>query len=405
MYNFNFMYVMKKLLLIFIVLFTLIGSINSQEFLGKNKAEVKAKFLERIGNGEFTKSFGYDAYVYISYLKDMDIVIFNSKGICFLECHITKDKKFVDVILYNFCNSDKCKVYQINPSVNKKHEFIEGKTTMELVVESNNPAMINARYDFYIFNSEYKQDVLNYFEKRFSKEYAIIKEKEIQAERQKQAELKRQKEVENILSTLNRDVIVEEKVHDYYTNKLLKDSEYWDVLEKPKKEKIDTIVNVLIHVDSLNTNVVSIAGDDINKGLSSLYWKDSQHHYCTINGINYSKYQNSVFYSKNISVKTKSLEKGIYGVEKKKDKFKYYKTVPNEVQEWCRNNITKNGFYAIQYTNYGGKYTIELIDVTKDVKKILQGKDPQKNKKIWTTIGSIGGSILLLGGIIALKVI
>ena len=231
------------------------------------------------------------------------------------------------------------------------------------------------------------------------------KEEKIQEERQKQAELKRQKEVENILSTLNRDVIVEEKVHDYYTNKLLKDSEYWDVLEKPKKEKIDTIVNVLIHVDSLNTNVVSIAGDDINKGLSSLYWKDSQHHYCTINGINYSKYQNSVFYSKNISVKTKSLEKGIYGVEKKKDKFKYYKTVPNEVQEWCKNNIIKNGFYAIQYTNYGGEYTIELIDVPKDVKKILQGKDPQKNKKIWTTIGSIGGSILLLGGIIALKVI
>ena len=62
---------------------------------------------------------------------------------------------------------------------------------MELVVESNNPAMINARYDFYIFNSEYKQDVINYFEKRFSKEYAIIKEKEIQEERQKQAELKR----------------------------------------------------------------------------------------------------------------------------------------------------------------------------------------------------------------------
>ena len=199
-----------------------------------------------------------------------------------------------------------------------------------------------------------------------------MKEKEIQEERKKQAELKRQKEVENILSTLNRDAIVEEKVYDYYTNKLLKKSEYWDVLEKPKKEKIDTIVNVLIHADFLNTNVVSIAGDDINKELSSLYWKSSQHHYCTINGINYSKYQNSVFYSKKISVKTKSLEKGIYGVEKKKDKFKYYKTVPNEIQEWCKDNITKNGFHAIKYINYDGKYTIELINVTKEVKKKLQ---------------------------------
>lgn len=36
---------------------------------------------------------------------------------------------------------------------------------------------------------------------------------------------------------MNRDSIVEEKVHDYYTNKLFKDSKYWDVLEKPKKRK------------------------------------------------------------------------------------------------------------------------------------------------------------------------
>ena len=61
----NFMYVMKKLLLILFVFIASIETIYSQEFLGKNKAEVKAQFLERIGNGEFTKSFGYDAYLYI----------------------------------------------------------------------------------------------------------------------------------------------------------------------------------------------------------------------------------------------------------------------------------------------------------------------------------------------------
>ena len=43
--------------------------------------------------------------------------------------------------------------------------------------------------------------------------------------------------------------------------------------------------------------------------------------------------------------------------------------------------------------------------MTKDIKKVLQGKDPQKAKKVWRTIGSIGGSILLLGGLIALKAI
>ena len=46
------MYVMKKLLLIFIVLFTLIGSIDSQEFLGKNKALVKKEMQKNKGNGK-----------------------------------------------------------------------------------------------------------------------------------------------------------------------------------------------------------------------------------------------------------------------------------------------------------------------------------------------------------------
>ena len=112
-----------------------------------------------------------------------------------------------------------------------------------------------------------------------------------------------------------------------------------------------------------------------------------------------------MFYNKKMDIETKTLEKGVYGVEKRKGKFKYYEAVPNEIQEWCESNITQNGFHSIQYINYNGKYTIKLINVTKDIKKVLQGKDPQKAKKVWRTIGSIGGSILLLGGLIALKAI
>lgn len=170
MYNFNFMYVMKKLLLILLVFIVSIETIYSQDFLGKNKVEVKAKFSEGAGNGDFIKSFGYEGYMYVSpNLRDMVIVIFNNKGICFLECLVTKDKKFINSLLYNYCNDDNYKVYQINPSVNKKHEFIEGKTTMELVVESNNPAMVNAMYHLYSFNSKYKQDVIDYFDKKYNK--------------------------------------------------------------------------------------------------------------------------------------------------------------------------------------------------------------------------------------------
>lgn len=231
------------------------------------------------------------------------------------------------------------------------------------------------------------------------------KEEEALKEKQKQAEQERQKEeVTEILSTINENII-KATVHNYYENKLLKESEDWDVLEKPRKAEIDTIVNVLICVDSLNAEVVSIAGDIINNKLNNLYWKHSEHHYCTIDGTNYSKYQNSVFYTEIINIKTKSLEKGMYGVEKKKDKFKYYKTIPSEIQEWCQKNITKNGFYAIEYTNYDGQYIIKTITVNKDEKKILQAKDPQKAKKTWRTAGSIGGSILLLGALIALNII
>lgn len=231
------------------------------------------------------------------------------------------------------------------------------------------------------------------------------KKEEALKEKQKQAEQERQKEeVTEILSTINENVI-KATVHNYYENKLLKESEDWDILEKPRKAEIDTTVNVLICIDSLNTDVVSIAGDIINNKLNNLYWKYSEHHYCTIDGINYSKYKNSVFYTEAIEIKTKSLEKGIYGVEKKKNKFKYYKTIPSEIQEWCQNNITKNGFYAIEYTNYDGQYIIKTITVNKDVKKILQGKDPQKAKKLYKVVGGVGGSLALLGGLIVLKIL
>lgn len=219
----------------------------------------------------------------------------------------------------------------------------------------------------------------------------------------KEKEIKRkEKEVINILSTVNRKKI-EERVCNYYENKLLKESEYWDVLAKPQKKEIATSAEVLIHTDSLHTSIIKIDKETINYDLEFLHRKAS--HYCTINGTNYYKYQNHIFYIEKIYAKTKPLEKGMCGVEKRKGKFKYYQTVPNEIQEWCQSNIIKNGFQAIEYTNYDGQYTIKPVTVTKDVKKILQGKNSQKAKKTWKTLGIICGNVVLIGGIIALRVI
>lgn len=223
-------------------------------------------------------------------------------------------------------------------------------------------------------------------------------------EQRKQAENKRKEEVKKILLTMNEKRI-HEYVLEYFENKLIKESEYWDILKEPQRKKIKTIANIKIYVDSLNTSVVSIGDDIINERLNTLFWNSSQTHYCTIDGTDYSKCQNSVFYNKKIDIETKTLEKGIYGVEKKKGKFKYYQTVPNEIQEWCQSNIFKNGFQAIEYINYDGQYTIKPVTVTKDVKKVLQGKDPQKTKKVWKTLGIIGSNVALIGGLIALGAI
>lgn len=164
---------MRKLLLLFTVIFAIVGTAYSQDFLGKSKEQVKKEMQENKGKGKTNdiKSFGYEGYMYSSYPYSADIlfVVFNNKGICFLENLITSDKKFADTLLYNYCNKDDYKVYHINPSANKEHEFVNGKTTIELVVESNNPTMINATYNFHFFNSEYKQDVINYFDKKYSK--------------------------------------------------------------------------------------------------------------------------------------------------------------------------------------------------------------------------------------------
>lgn len=162
---------MRKLLCIVFVFAMSIGLINAQNCLGKNKVQAKKEVYSKLAPKIFTpiKSFGYDGYSYSSNFRDSFFLFFNDNGICFLECLITNDKKFIDNALFYYCNNDNYEVYQSNPTVNKEHKFIEGIISLELVVEANNPAMINTTYNLWSFKSEYKQDVINYFEKKYSK--------------------------------------------------------------------------------------------------------------------------------------------------------------------------------------------------------------------------------------------
>lgn len=361
---------MKKLLLVLFVSAIFMGNIYSQSFIGKNKTQAKKELLTGGGRVSDIKSCGYDGYIHRG-SRNMYGVLFNEKGICFLEMLFEFNESFANVALQVMCRSDNNHVYRIIPSISKRHEFIEGKTTIELVVEPN-------AWLFYIFQPKFKQDVLNYFEKKYHDEYLNIEKRE---QKEEQEKLKKQ-EVMNILSMVDK-IEIEKEVYDYNKNKLLKASEDWDVLKEPRNEKFNVNTEVLIYADSLNSKVVKINDDIIDNELLNLYKKSSS--YCIIDDINYHKYQNAIFYTEKIN-ETITLEKGMYGLKKQKDKFKYYKTTPSKIQKWCQNNITQNGFHAVEYINYNGQYIIQLITVSKDMKKELQGG---KNKKIWYTLGGI----------------
>lgn len=170
---------MKKLLLVLFVSAIFVGNIYSQSFIGKNKTQAKKELLTGGGRVSDIKSFGYDGYVCV-WLKSATMygVLFNKQGICFLEFATENNRFVVDKKISHLCGNNSNHVYRIDPNISKEHEFIEGKTTIEVVVE---PSI----WCFYIFQPKYKQDVLDYFEKRYEKEYSNIAEREYK-EKQKE---------------------------------------------------------------------------------------------------------------------------------------------------------------------------------------------------------------------------
>lgn len=95
--------------------------------------------------------------------------VFNDKGICFLDGIITVNRDFLDMFLMKCVNSESntYKVNSMDPEKNRFHEFIDGKTTIELYASVNK--LGKASYTLYSFNSNYKKDVESYFEKNMRK--------------------------------------------------------------------------------------------------------------------------------------------------------------------------------------------------------------------------------------------
>ena len=98
----------------------------------------------------------------------------------------------------------------------------------------------------------------------------------------------------------------------YFFDKLIKESEYWDVFEKPVRKNIEKTVSVVVYVDSLRTAVVSIDNDDVDMELGELYRKVRGSGCRRIWDTDYYEYKGSVFYSKEIHVETDYVEKVLY---------------------------------------------------------------------------------------------
>lgn len=223
-----------------------------------------------------------------------------------------------------------------------------------------------------------------------------LMERQAAEEQKRQEKRKREEEVRRLLTTTN-DQDIKTKIDSICNSKLLTELKQWDASivlygHYPEQRDIEIRTEFWIRMDSLHSEIVKIDDNVIDNHYSWL----SDHiktPYCTVDNENYYKHNNDIFYHKQITIEGK-FEKEIYGVKNQNGRFKFYKTTPDTVQKWCQKNITTNGFHAVEYVHYNDSQSIiKLITVDKTTKKLLQGKNPERAKKVW---GSIGGAAILL---------
>lgn len=163
---------MKKLLWMFIFMMS-IGTTYSQDLLGKTKAQAKIVVSKKIAPKSFeevgtTPILGYDKWWYSSKSDPQFFCYFNNKGICFLECMVTKDVNLAKLALAYHKTQSNFYIYSNDNPLIQKQQFVEGKTSIE-VIGKNNPQLGNTFY-FWFFKPEYKLEVLKFFDKYYRKD-------------------------------------------------------------------------------------------------------------------------------------------------------------------------------------------------------------------------------------------
>ena len=151
-----------------------VGFIHAQDLLGKTKAQAKVMVSKKIAPRSFsegvgtTPTLGYDKWWYASKVDPQYLCYFDNKGVCFLECVMTKDFEFVKLALGYYKNHTNFYIYgNDNPEITNGHKFIEGKTSIE-VTANDNPLLKDRTFYIWSFKLEHKQEVLRFFNKYYS---------------------------------------------------------------------------------------------------------------------------------------------------------------------------------------------------------------------------------------------
>lgn len=148
------------MLLVLIVSVFGFGSVYGQGFLSKTKAQVKTEIPNDVATSPIN---GYDKYWWGNAGKEF-YTYFNSKGICFLEKIILSNPGIAQMEIDRRSKDSKYHCYY--PQNNNSHEFVQGKISLEVIIKRNSFTGQNEYYLWY-YKSEYKQDVLQFFEKYY----------------------------------------------------------------------------------------------------------------------------------------------------------------------------------------------------------------------------------------------
>lgn len=420
MYNLNFMYVMKKLLLI---LFTILlcfnafgqdstytyekyGIINQytnnmvlevNSILRVSKHENKNYFFICINDlspfSEDPAGFNliislksYDElneqYVYIG---DAIEVVSKKESLIYKGKCLVKSKNKLDIYLNN-------QGYNYEETYNNDLSFSVNFYNMKTDKKGYIPQIPNKFIRIYPIRNKTEQE----------KREKALKEKQKQEYEKREIEevklildeVNIEKKISNIKNDMikfylqkTKDIIlntpIEQLIEENKDNKVKKKNAY---LNYNFELRIDSNKNVNIFKDKCgyefpyyNYNRNKPFGDYKEKKLSTfeLSLKDKCRNKYYLNNFNCCKIGNDIFIEDcGFSYKF-IFETDIIGVKAKGDNFKYYSNENRisqfeEVHDWCSKNITQNGFYFIHYILIDGELVCRTLDLNKTQKKNLK---------------------------------